>query len=81
MEKAKNKICGMIARCDHFRREPYLRRRRPRAADFVPRRVPDTFARAGQYSQSAPAKGTMRDKWFGRRHAVDAWATMGDVAS
>src|SRR5436190_14326475 len=28
----KNKICGMIASCDHFRREPYPGKKRPRAS-------------------------------------------------
>jgi len=32
------------------------------------------FARIGE-------RGTMRDKRFGQRHAVDAWATIEDVAS
>jgi hypothetical protein len=54
--KRKIEICGMIASRDHFRREPYLRQRRPRAADSVPRRMPDAFARAGQYSQNTPAE-------------------------
>jgi hypothetical protein len=39
--------------------------------------MPDAFARAGQYLQNRSARGTMRNGWFGRRHAVDAWATMG----
>src|ERR1700744_684786 len=78
--KARIKMCGMIACCDHFRREPYLRLRRPRAAVDLGHAACQARSRAPANSRAHRRTGRCAIKWVGGRHAVDAWAALGGGA-